>query len=117
MARPVTIVAPTRGSSRPRVPSQVWPAVTLRPITAWLMTNATNPVSRMADPDVPSDGTSEPSVPATGKMSWVDSMSSDSCEATHAPSAVVGTRKISVVTKASPMVAATLPRIALITAP
>ena len=56
-------------------------------------------------------------MPATGKMSSFDSMSRDSCEATQAPSAVVGTRKIRVVTKASPMVAATLPRIDLMTAP
>ena len=37
--------------------------------------------------------------------------------ATHAPRAVVGTRQTTEVSTARPMVAATLPRMALVTAP
>ena len=44
-------------------------------------------------------------------------MSSVSWLATQAPRAVVGTRQISEVTTARPMVAATFPRMALVTAP
>jgi hypothetical protein len=79
------------------------------------MTKATKPVSRIPDRYVPTLGTYCPTVPSTGTAS--ESKSVVSMEASQAPRAVVGTRKSSVVTSASPIVAPTLPRTALMVAP